>query len=573
MTPQPARIGAVLIALMTAVVAPRAGAVQRLATVDDAYIEVNHATGGWTIGNDHLAFRLHSTPARTLVLDGLFIAGSNDVLTVGDLPEALATIDGNVYRLGGAGSPFGVDAIDASVGSHFVSISVRFTSETHQIVATRRYVIYPRGGGLEMWTDFETSDEGAHQIENLNAYTLTVPQGSIEWISGLRTPADEGGAYTKRARTLGDGERLEMGSPTLSSESTVPYFSIGNGHRRFITGLVWSGAWTAELEQHEGAVKVTVGLPSMSATVRPGRGVEGPHAFVGVVLDTPGADGAAATQFVYASRAGRAFPALTTFNTWFLHGTYIDERTIRTELDYASTLGVELLQIDAGWYPGGSRDAIFDFTPGLGSWAIDRERFPSGLRVLTDHAHDRGMKLGLWVEPERVDLATVGEDGLAEERFLAQQNGRYDPGLPNDDARDAQICLGDPAARAWVLRRLTALIDEVGPDNLKWDFNRSVTCTRAGHEHPVDGGNYEHTRGLYEILAALRERYPALTVENCSGGGNRIDFAMARLTDTAWMDDRTAPSAHVRYNLQGLTAAFPAPYLMSVRAAASGRAG
>ena len=498
------------------------------------------------------------------MLDGLFIGGSADVLTVGNLPDALATIDGTLCRLGGAGSPFGVHSIDAAVGSHFVSISVRFTSETHAVVATRHYLVYPRGGGVEMWTDFETSDGEAYAVENLNAYMLTVPQGSIEWISRVLA------RRLQKAARLPDAlatSRMASGSrsdrPLCRLERTVPYFSIGNGHRRFVTGVIWSGAWGAELEQRDGALQVSVGLPSMSATVRPGRGVEGPHAFVGVVPDAPGNDVAAVTQFVYASRAGRPFPALTTFNTWFLHGTAIDEDTIRTELDYASALGIELLQVDAGWYPGGSRDAIFDFTRGLGSWTVDRERFPSGLRGLVDHAHERGLKLGLWVESKRVDLETVGRDGLAEERFLAQQNGQYHPGVPNDGARDAQICLADPDARARVLRRLTELLDEAGPDNLKWDFNRWVTCTREGHGHPVNGGNYAHTRGLYEILAALRERYPAMSVENCSGGGHRIDFAMARLTDTAWMDDRTAPSWHVRYNLQGLTAAFPAPYRFS----------
>lgn len=42
-----------------------------------------------------------------------------------------------------------------------------------------------------------------------------------------------------------------------------------------------------------------------------------------------------------------------------------------------------------------------------------------------------------------------------------------------------------------------------------------------------------------------------------------MDFGLARLTDTAWMDDRSAPSAHVRRNLHGLLALFPASYLFS----------
>jgi alpha-galactosidase len=222
-----------------------------------------------------------------------------------------------------------------------------------------------------------------------------------------------------------------------------------------------------------------------------------------------------------------------------------------------------LFQLDAGWYERDRPEHIFDFTSGLGSWTVDAARFPSGLAALADYARSRGMQFGLWVEPERVALSTVGQSGPPDESFLAQQEGAYRPGVANDSATDASICLAYPPARRWVQNKLFALLDQVRPDNLKWDFNRWVHCTRADHGHPVDGGNYEHVRALYDLLAELRARYPDMTVENCAGGGHRIDFAMARLTDTAWMDDRTAPSSHVRRNLSGLLAAFPAQYLFS----------
>jgi alpha-galactosidase len=61
----------------------------------------------------------------------------------------------------------------------------------------------------------------------------------------------------------------------------------------------------------------------------------------------------------------------------------------------------------------------------------------------------------------------------------------------------------------------------------------------------------------------LRDRYPTLLIENVSGGGNRLDVGMLRYTDVAWMDDRTAPSVHVRHNVQGLSAVFPPAYLLS----------
>ena len=87
---------------------------------------------------------------------------------------------------------------------------------------------------------------------------------------------------------------------------------------------------------------------------------------------------------------------------------------------------------------------------------------------------------------------------------------------------------------------------------------------RSGrHGHGSSDGNFAHVTALYEILAAIRQRPPDLLIENCSQGGNRLDFGMLRYTDTAWMDDRTAPSVHVRHNIEGLSEIFPPGYLLS----------
>jgi alpha-galactosidase len=157
----------------------------------------------------------------------------------------------------------------------------------------------------------------------------------------------------------------------------------------------------------------------------------------------------------------------------------------------------------------------------------------------------------------------VGEPGLAQENFLATTDGRYNPGLANEEAVDGQICLGNPAAVEWTWEKIVQFIDAVRPDQLKWDYNRFMICNRTDHGHPVDGGNFAHVQGLYELLRRLRSQYPSLIIENVSGGGRRLDLAMAQLTDMGWMDDRTSPSRHVRNNLQGLTKIFPAPYLFS----------
>lgn len=542
---------------------PHAASVNRVAQLDDAFVEFDAAAGRWSIGNSRIRYTIGVSRQRAFFADSLTVDGRDDTMLLETAPDTLVTVDGDAVRLGAPGSGFVVDGVDPAEGTHFVSMSVRLSSRDHGVIAVRHYVLYPQVAAVEMWTDFLSADGEEHRIANLNAFALTVPYGDVEWLAGLDTPDADGGSFSRQRRALAPGERSQFGSPTLSSETAVPYVSVGNGHRRFFSGLVWSGAWTTRLERSEDQLRITMGLPAMTAIVRHERQVEGPHAFIGAVYDVPGADTAAVTRFVYAGRAGRRLPAPTAFNTWFVYGINIDEQIVRRDIYTASQIGIELFQVDAGWYPRVRPEHTFDFVDGLGSWEVDRARFPSGLAAIGDYARGLGVQLGVWVEPERVALSTVGRPGLAQERFLAQQHGAYTPGIPNDEARDGQVCLADRQARAWVLERLTQFIDQVRPDNLKWDFNRWVHCTRADHDHPPDGGNYEHTRGLYELLAVLRERYPNMTIENCAQGAHRIDFALARLTDAAWMDDRSAPSSHVRRNFQGLSWIFPASYLFS----------
>jgi alpha-galactosidase len=110
---------------------------------------------------------------------------------------------------------------------------------------------------------------------------------------------------------------------------------------------------------------------------------------------------------------------------------------------------------------------------------------------------------------------------------------------------------------------MTRLIADVQPDYLKWHNNLWVNCDRAGHGHGTSDGNFAHNRALRGILSDLRQRYPNLLIENCSGGGNRLEPGMLEWTDSAWMDDSTFAASHVRHNLEGLSVVIPPPVLLS----------
>lgn len=478
--------------------------------------------------------------------------------TIGALPDTQITSAGKTLAFGNRAAGFVLQGVTTAVSEFTVRLTIAYDLPALRLRATRHYAATSGSPTFETWTTFAPIS-GSVALADLNAFKLTVPDGTLHWVNGLQgddatTLRDT--AFTLQQRRLSAGERLSLGAVGRSSEQTVPWFAVVGDSDAFYAGLLWSGAWLLNADRGASGLNLTLGLGPMSTTVT--APVDGPHAFFGVTRGGLADVSEALRNFVLRGlRSGRPFDAFVTYNPWFSYGVDIDEQSMRSEIDGAAALGAELFVLDAGWYPGTGRGGAGDFTSGLGSWQVDSRRFPSGLRALRDYAHDRGMKFGIWVEPERVAQSTIGKPGLAQDMWLAKNDGKFG----SLDA--AQICLGGGAARQWLLDRLSALIDSVQPDYLKWDNNHWINCTRSGHNHAANDGNFAHVNGLYAVLADLRAKYPNLLIENVSGGGNRLDFGMLRLTDVGWMDDRTTPSVKVRHNIQGLSAAFPLGYLLS----------
>jgi alpha-galactosidase len=473
-------------------------------------------------------------------------------------PDTQITIAGKTLPFGSRAAGFVFQSVATSVDRYTVRLDVTFELPAFRLRTTRHYAATSGSPTFETWTSFAPLGSPVG-LSELNAFVLTIPGGTLHWVNGLQgdgTEAIRDSAFTLQQRTLQAGERLVLGSTRRASEQTVPSFAVTSGSQVFYGGLLWSGAWSFTATGTDGGLDLKLGLGPMSTSLS--SAIDGPHAYFGLTTGGLGDVSAALRTFALRGlRAGRPLDPQVTYNTWFAYGVEIDEGSMRQEIDGAARLGAERFVVDAGWYAGAGRGGIADFTSGLGNWQVDPARFPSGLGALSDYAHDRGLTFGLWVEPERVALSTVGRGGLAQEGWLAKTGGKY------GSSEFAQVCFGGPAARQWVFDRLTALIDAARPDYLKWDNNFWINCDRAGHVHGANDGNFAHVTGLYEVLARLRERYPDLVIENVSGGGNRLDLGMLRYSDAGWMDDRTTPSAKVRHNIQGLGAVFPPAYLMS----------
>jgi alpha-galactosidase len=531
-----------------------------LVQINDAFVTADGAQA-WTIGNPAIRYSIAATAAG-LTARALVDPASGQDWHASDATDGSVTVGGVQLAFGAPGMSF----VNATTTEWWggVRLDLHYAIPSQQLEITRSYACFPMSAAIETWTTYQTGNRTVI-LNDLNNYTLAVPASTVRWVSGVTTPDEAGGPFTRQGGEFDDGQILQIGSDTRSSTQYVPWFGVGPADSsQFYGAIMWSGSWRLRLERHGGEIDARLGLPAFNTTLSPSGTLETPHAVFGFTTAAmPSVSMSLHGLIDRELRHGRPYSAHLSYNTWYSYGTFIDEPSLLAEMDVAASMGVEQFVVDAGWWAGIDPSDPNDFSRAWGTYTVDMVRFPDGLSALSDHAHALGMRFGVWVEPERVDRSTVGRPGGASENFLATQNGRYDPSAANTTGVSAQVCFASPAARTWVTARLEALIDAVHPDYLKWDNNFWVNCNRAGHSHGPEDGNFLHMRGVQMVRDTLRARYPDMEIEDCASGANRLSLDMLAYTDESWVSDRTSPSSRVRHNLEGLIDIFPAPYLLT----------
>jgi len=531
-----------------------------LATAADAgSAAITRDTNGvtWHLAAGGAALTLRCGPNTDFAV--LTLTSAGDTVTTGERSDATVTIGGHALAFGKAADGFVFDRAEVVDDAPRKRLDVTYTLADQGLRVTRHYAVVDGAPAFEAWTTLQALPGKSVKAADLNALALDVRPGRVWSVTGLQgddTANDSESAFTLRNRTLAAGQAMTRGSTGRSSETTVPWIAIDEDGAEFFAALLWSGAWRMTAVRSDSALTVTFGLAPM-ATAIGAQAVDGPHVVFGAVRGGVSSVEPALRAYVMDGvRNGRPLAAPVIYNTWYAMGTELDADGVRDAMERAATLGVEVFVLDAGWYVGAGENGMWDFDTGLGVWEPDEDRFPGGLAALSDYAHGLGLKFGLWMEADRINLSMVGQPGLAQESWLATHGGDYGSGPP------ARICLSGPG-RAWVVDQITHVVETARLDYLKWDNNLWVNCDRDGHGHGADDGNFADTAGYYAALATLRQRFPDLIIENCGGGGVRLDLGMLRYTDAGWVDDRTRPSAHVRHNLEGLSAVFPPAYLLS----------
>ncbi len=219
-------------------------------------------------------------------------------------------------------------------------------------------------------------------------------------------------------------------------------------------------------------------------------------------------------------------------NSWEACYFNFDAEKILALAEEAKGLGMDLLVLDDGWF--GRRESD---NSSLGDWKTNEEKLGCSLRELSERIHEKGLQFGLWVEPEMI----------SENSDLFRTHPEWairEPGRAPIIARQQLVLdMANPQVVDYLFETLSALVDEGKVEYIKWDFNRSV-CNWYSHALPAERqGEAPHRfmLGTYDLLFRLREKYPALLIEGCSGGGGRFDAGMLFFSPQIWCSDNTDP--------------------------------
>jgi alpha-galactosidase len=299
---------------------------------------------------------------------------------------------------------------------------------------------------------------------------------------------------------------------------------------------------TVRHDSADGYVQFSNGIVDLYHPLAPGAEFPVPAAFVGLYHGDWDEAGYRTQRFAEAVIAktppdSAAFPYIA-WDSW-AYQTNIDEPTLRREAELAASLGVELFTVDLGW------------AKGIGDWHVDRDKFPNGMRALSDYVHSLGMKFGLHFALTEADLASP----------VLQANPDWTSTEDNQYQGAASLCLSNAPARDWLISEGLRIIDTYNPDWILQDGENMVkNCTKATHTHdPLDSNYSNSVDGLNAVVSEIQRARPNVYWENCENGGNMMTFNMLRNYVTSITNDASGALSS-RKAVYGATYPFPPRY-------------
>lgn len=226
----------------------------------------------------------------------------------------------------------------------------------------------------------------------------------------------------------------------------------------------------------------------------------------------------------------------TLLNSW--EGVYLNvtEDGMVRMMDGVKEVGAELFVMDDGWFGGKYKRSVDNCA--LGDWVTDKDKLPNGVPALEKACAERGLKWGIWIEPEmtntKSELYEKHPDWVICHPERTPRPGRGGTQLILD--------MSNPEVQDFVFKVVDDIMKET-PNTyyIKWDCNFEI-ANFGSHFLAADKQSHlyvDYHLGLIKTLKRIREKYPNLVIQCCASGGGRVNYGLMPYFDEFWVSDNT----------------------------------
>ncbi len=439
---------------------------------------------------------------------------------------------------------------------------IRLSDPLYAVEVSLFYKAYKKDNIIECWSEIRNNEKGEVKLERFASTCLTL-NASEYWLTHFYGHPNMEQNMVEEKLTNGikivDSKR---GVRTTQNESPSFILSLGakaseTEHEVMVGTLAWSNNFRLAFQMDNlNSVAILPGMNDFASDyfLAPGKKLETPKF---IFAYSPSGVGQASRNL---HRWARAYSLQdgdrvrdVILNSWEGASFDFDEKLILKMIDDAASMGVETFVLDDGWF-GGEKYRRDNAAVGLGDWQVNREKLPGGLEALVKKAHSKGMKFGVWIEPEMATPKSV----LAEKHpdWLIDGGKRE----PMYQRNQLLLDVTNPAVQEFMFQAVSGVLTSTkGIDYIKWDANRHVQNFGSNY---LPAGKQSHFwidygKGLYSVMERLSKAFPDVVFQACSTGGGRVDYGTMKYMHEFWASDNTDPWSRILINW-GYSQVFPA---------------
>ncbi len=400
---------------------------------------------------------------------------------------------------------------------------------------------------LEQWTEIRHHESGPVKLEHMASSALFLNPTNVCLTHFYGDWAKEMNPVT---------EPLTPGTKVLDSKTGVRAHQFGNpsfvlsldgppqeDSGRVLAGsLAWSGSFQFAFDYNIRGVRALCGVNPFDSEY---------HLAPDTTFTTPvmiwiwndnGLGGMSRKLHAWARQFGMRDGHQTRavlLNNWEATGFNFDFNRIVGLYDPAKELGVELFLLDDGWF--GNKYPRVNDSAGLGDWEPNRQRLPEGLAPLASEATKRGLRFGIWIEPEMVNPKSE----------LFDQHPDWVIGQPKRELElqrnQLVLDLTRPEVQDFEWGAISKTLGVPGISYAKWDCNRYLTQPGSSWLGPDRQTHLwiDYVHALYALMDKTATAFPQTELMLCSGGGGRVDYGALRYFHEFWPSDNTDPVTRV----------------------------